>query len=310
MAGPEITITLGRAGQVVRKNRAISDSARTDRRPLSGSKRSIRERLGNNVDELIIKRQRGNADKRGSGIRIGENDLRLKLMRKNLVNQKKRDAEERERVGTSVKQSRTIRTPVSVGVAHDVSEQRGRFVRRIPLTKSADDLLYMEALRKSHSSRTMDGLMRRSPDRILRTYRDFSPPRRVDEMRQLPLSRSIEISRSEQIFSDDAAHQRRPDPTATRVKPSLEAAKATMRIPTTSGMVQKNSYMGEEPLTVAGLLHSLGLGKYAILFQAEEIDMAALRQMGDQDLKELGIPMGPRKKILLALLSRSKRAPP
>jgi len=27
----------------------------------------------------------------------------------------------------------------------------------------------------------------------------------------------------------------------------------------------------EEPLTVASLLHSLGLGKYAIIFQAEEV---------------------------------------
>jgi len=53
--------------------------------------------------------------------------------------------------------------------------------------------------------------------------------------------------------------------------------------------------------TVAGLLHSLGLGKYSLIFQAEEVDMAALRHMSDSDLKELAVPMGPRKKILLAL---------
>jgi protein bicaudal C len=52
---------------------------------------------------------------------------------------------------------------------------------------------------------------------------------------------------------------------------------------------------------VAGLLHSLGLGKYSLIFQAEEVDMAALRHMSDSDLKELAVPMGPRKKILLAL---------
>ena len=40
-----------------------------------------------------------------------------------------------------------------------------------------------------------------------------------------------------------------------------------------------------------------------------QIDMAALKQMGEHDLKELGIPMGPRKKLLLALLPRSKRPP-
>lgn len=67
--------------------------------------------------------------------------------------------------------------------------------------------------------------------------------------------------------------------------------------------VQKAPIAIEKP-TVAALLQSLGLGKYLITFQAEEIDMTALRHMGDNDLKELGIPMGPRKKILLAISSK------
>lgn len=58
-------------------------------------------------------------------------------------------------------------------------------------------------------------------------------------------------------------------------------------------------------LTVDGLLHSLGLEKYSIQFQAEEVDMTALMHMTDDDLKALGVPMGPRKKILLALDSRA-----
>ncbi|BBN04060.1 hypothetical protein MPTK1_3g01540 [Marchantia polymorpha subsp. ruderalis] len=57
--------------------------------------------------------------------------------------------------------------------------------------------------------------------------------------------------------------------------------------------------------SIAGLLQSLGLSKYLITFQAEEVDMAALQHMGDDDLKELGVPMGPRKKILLAVGGRS-----
>ncbi|GJN03190.1 hypothetical protein PR202_ga20602 [Eleusine coracana subsp. coracana] len=36
-----------------------------------------------------------------------------------------------------------------------------------------------------------------------------------------------------------------------------------------------------------------------------KVDMAALRHMTDSDLKALGIPMGPRKKIILALESRA-----
>ncbi|RZC00281.1 hypothetical protein D0Y65_022576 [Glycine soja] len=51
-------------------------------------------------------------------------------------------------------------------------------------------------------------------------------------------------------------------------------------------------------------LQSLGLEKYLIGFQAEEVDMTALNHMTDEDLKAMGIPMGPRKKILLALESK------
>ncbi|XP_071687658.1 uncharacterized protein [Rutidosis leptorrhynchoides] len=53
--------------------------------------------------------------------------------------------------------------------------------------------------------------------------------------------------------------------------------------------------------TVDSFLQDLGLEKYSITFQAEEVDMTALLHMTDEDLKAIGIPMGPRKKILLAL---------
>uniref|UniRef100_A0A3Q7I2M2 SAM domain-containing protein n=1 Tax=Solanum lycopersicum TaxID=4081 RepID=A0A3Q7I2M2_SOLLC len=56
--------------------------------------------------------------------------------------------------------------------------------------------------------------------------------------------------------------------------------------------------------SVDNFLQSLGLEKYAITFQAEEVDMAALVHMTDEDLKAIGIPMGPRKKIILALETR------
>ncbi|KDP26367.1 hypothetical protein JCGZ_17525 [Jatropha curcas] len=56
--------------------------------------------------------------------------------------------------------------------------------------------------------------------------------------------------------------------------------------------------------SMEGFLRSLGLEKYIISFQAEEVDMTALVHMTDEDLKALGVPMGPRKKILLALESR------
>ncbi|KAL9226294.1 hypothetical protein vseg_002124 [Gypsophila vaccaria] len=63
------------------------------------------------------------------------------------------------------------------------------------------------------------------------------------------------------------------------------------------------------PPTVDGFLQSLGLEKYAIYFRAEEIDMNALKQLGDNDLKGLGIPMGPRRTILQATMPRGRRQP-
>ncbi|XP_068665855.1 uncharacterized protein [Aristolochia californica] len=67
---------------------------------------------------------------------------------------------------------------------------------------------------------------------------------------------------------------------------------------------RKKTQQKADKNTVEGLLQALGLEKYLITFQAEEIDMTALLHMNDEDLKALGIPMGPRKKILLALDSR------
>ncbi|KAI8523248.1 hypothetical protein RHMOL_Rhmol13G0058800 [Rhododendron molle] len=43
--------------------------------------------------------------------------------------------------------------------------------------------------------------------------------------------------------------------------------------------------------SVDSFLQSLGLEKYSITFQAEEVDMTALVHMADEDLKALGIPM-------------------
>jgi hypothetical protein len=40
-------------------------------------------------------------------------------------------------------------------------------------------------------------------------------------------------------------------------------------------------------------LSDLGLEKYAAAFAANEIDLAALRELTESDLRELGLPIGP-----------------
>ena len=52
---------------------------------------------------------------------------------------------------------------------------------------------------------------------------------------------------------------------------------------------------------VTAWLEGLGLGKYKELFASQEIDAGILPDLTEQDLKELGIPLGPRKKLLKAI---------
>jgi class 3 adenylate cyclase/predicted ATPase len=52
-------------------------------------------------------------------------------------------------------------------------------------------------------------------------------------------------------------------------------------------------------------LEGLGLGKYAEVFAENEIEMSDLAHLSEADLRELGLPMGPRKRILNAVSNRS-----
>ena len=51
---------------------------------------------------------------------------------------------------------------------------------------------------------------------------------------------------------------------------------------------------------VGDFLRTLGLSKYVGVFAKEEIDAESLRRVTDNDLKSMGVPLGPRKKILAA----------
>src|SRR5215510_3009489 len=52
---------------------------------------------------------------------------------------------------------------------------------------------------------------------------------------------------------------------------------------------------------IADWLERLGLGQYAQRFAENEIDVTVLRHLTDQDLREIGVPLGHRRKILAAI---------
>ena len=58
---------------------------------------------------------------------------------------------------------------------------------------------------------------------------------------------------------------------------------------------------------VNDLLRSLSLERYRDVFSAEEIDMDALRAMRDVDFEKLGVPYGPKVKIIANLRANRRR---
>ena len=54
-------------------------------------------------------------------------------------------------------------------------------------------------------------------------------------------------------------------------------------------------------MDIGGWLRSLGLEEYEAAFHANAVDAEVLRDLTDQDLKKLGVPLGHRRKLLRAI---------
>ncbi|XP_050946361.1 uncharacterized protein LOC103503334 isoform X1 [Cucumis melo] len=321
-----VTITLGRSGQVVKKAGPGTDVSVSDSWPVSGTKRSVRDRLGSSSDcDLFYGSQLNNKRRlRGDdgmsnwssngGLdvpHIGKDDLRYKLLQKGAFRRAQSDNKKcldlREKLPKADQAPIRHRNPP----LHNTN-----ILRRTPTTRSADDLPQKDSLGSSYSPWTMDNLRQRSPARIVESSRHYSLQRDDEKLQRRPANLSFENARSVGYVAKDVHNASGSVSTATYVTNSLlppTSAKPVAPVvplhPPPSGIAHKTLYPGDELQTIDGLLQSLGLGKYSILFKAEEVDMTALKQMGENDLKELGIPMGPRKKILLAIAPRSKRQP-
>uniref|UniRef100_A0A0E0KRL1 SAM domain-containing protein n=1 Tax=Oryza punctata TaxID=4537 RepID=A0A0E0KRL1_ORYPU len=330
----QVTITLGRSGQVV-KRRAVSDIDNDDGVHL-GRKRSVRDRLGNNMvgsesydGQQHNKRRQTETNGLQHGdndCQVGRDDLRLKLMKKGLSSNggaEQNGVDLREKLSRKPKNLRRYDARGHVPESRSrydgrdkIPELRSRYgmrerlpeprtsalTSRIPSARSLDDLLKLGSSREAYSSWSGD-LRHRSPEKLKSARRDMSPSRTYDHIRSMPPIRSAGTPRTSGPITRDA-------PDALRTQPY--AAKSTISIDTTQpangvASLPTAPVMPEVPLTVTGLLNSLGLEKYVFLFHAEEVDMAALSQMGDSDLKEIGVPMGPRKKILQAVAPYTKR---
>ncbi len=76
-------------------------------------------------------------------------------------------------------------------------------------------------------------------------------------------------------------------------------------------LYQEGQTVGATP-QIADWLEKLGLSEYAERFAENDIDTSVLRDLTDQDLKELGVSLGHRRKMLRAIaeLGSAPAAPP
>ncbi|XP_028547687.1 uncharacterized protein LOC110095204 isoform X2 [Dendrobium catenatum] len=272
--------------KVVKRARTTSDVSSSDYAPYLEGKRSVRERLGSNLDGQHLhenqyrKRQRTSnydssnnhmTDERQlmSNVRFSRDDLRYKLLSKG-QSRSVVDFDGQNGVDLREKLSRSSRISLRNEPRKNMIEPRALTISRgIPPTRSADDLLRLDSSRNSYPSLTVDGLRHRSPDRLLGASRHLSPRRSYDEVRNNPSVRPYDDSRPAVYITRRIPDTSRPATFMNKTVVPVDASKSSLgALP---GIVQKSSYMPEVPLTVGGLLHSLGLGKYSINFQAEEV---------------------------------------
>ncbi|WOK96384.1 hypothetical protein Cni_G05091 [Canna indica] len=337
-ARSQVTVTLGRNVQVIKRARRTSDGGD------AGGEWPVRERLQSDTadsnsygSQYENKRQRTEghhsrfidknmrSKQRKSTYPVDRNDLRWKLMQKSLSRRRhvaeQQDDDLREKLSrrthsSSRSDTRKHLTESSTsGIETRIPSTRtsDNLETRIPSTRTSDNLHELDSYRRSYSL-SFDRQMHMSMDRPISTPRQLSPSRRYGELQHAPMIRSLDASRSSFLPSGGVGDASGSFTFLTKnttpmdvAKPVARSSALEVRPSAPEAIGQISILKPEEPLTVAGLLGSLGLGKYAILFEAEEVDMTALRQMGDNDLKEMGIPMGPRKKILLAVLSHARQ---
>ena len=61
--------------------------------------------------------------------------------------------------------------------------------------------------------------------------------------------------------------------------------------------------------SIAEWLAGLGLSDYADAFAENDVDISVLHLLTDQDLKEIGVSLGHRRKMLAAIAERRGRRP-
>src|ERR1700736_3413216 len=74
-------------------------------------------------------------------------------------------------------------------------------------------------------------------------------------------------------------------------------------------MLSRRNRQGKLVATITEWLASLGLSEYAERFAESGIDVSVLQHLTDQDLKDIGVLLGHRRKLLAAIRELAAAAP-
>ncbi|WZY76525.1 hypothetical protein YC2023_022909 [Brassica napus] len=191
-----VTITLGRSGQVVSRD----GSDLEDELPRVGTKRSVKERLGNQLDsDSVTKRQRGEASFSGNDLQISKNDLRFKLLQRNAKRRTQSDGgsstmDLRQKL---LSKSEQPPPPRSLDSRHRMAEPRDGPLP--PPSGTVRGPSHMLSSGSNYSPRTRDDIPRRSPERLVCSSRGRSPPRNAGSISGTP--RALSPPRNARSFS-------------------------------------------------------------------------------------------------------------
>ncbi|KAF2564612.1 hypothetical protein F2Q70_00015821 [Brassica cretica] len=158
----------------------------------------------------------------------------------------------------------------------------------------------------SHMSSSRGFSPPRNPGSYMGASMGSPPSRNVDDFNGR--SRMLDDVRTSPYGFRGVLHSQAPTSGPTFARPMLpppvpnpHLLPPLSQLPPFGSIMQNSPFPVEEPLTVDSFLDSLGLGRYSLAFKREEVDMTTIKQMKESDLKDLIIPMGPRKRILQAI---------
>ncbi|KAK4367504.1 hypothetical protein RND71_011296 [Anisodus tanguticus] len=236
MSRPQVTITLGRSGQKVVKRSSASQGSSFGQQTLSRGKRSLGDTYRTHAEDPSLSLR-----KRSylvllllcKDARVGQNDLRLKLIRRRRQREMLLKIEERKK-----EQHKRM-----TGSVQSAKESHRRLVTSSQPLSGASELLQMDAIRSSYASQTAGGVRPRSPNRLAKDSKEVSSSRNITAVQHIPSVRPAEASRTVRMLGNDLLDPSQLNGlTPMTMRSALAARNPLSGLPSANGRMLQSSF--------------------------------------------------------------------